>query len=34
MARGVPVLVAEEHWTVTNDIPAWDLDLDGHSSCA
>jgi len=24
---GVPVLVAEEHWTVT-DIPGWDLDLE------
>jgi hypothetical protein len=25
---GSPVLVAEEHWTVT-DIPQWDLELDG-----
>jgi hypothetical protein len=27
---GVPVLVAEEHWTVTDDIPGWDLVLDGQ----
>jgi hypothetical protein len=27
---GVPVLVAEEYWTATNDIPGWDLDLDGQ----
>ena len=24
------VLVAEEYWTVTDDIPGWDLDLDGR----
>jgi hypothetical protein len=23
--NGSPVLVAEEHWTVTDDIPGWDL---------
>jgi hypothetical protein len=27
---GVPVLVAEEYWTVTDDIPGWDLVLDGQ----
>jgi hypothetical protein len=27
--EGRPALVAEEHWTVTNDIPGWDLSLDG-----
>jgi len=27
--RGAPVLVAEEYWTVTSDIPGWDLALDG-----
>ncbi|RYG95980.1 MAG: dihydrodipicolinate synthase [Alphaproteobacteria bacterium] len=27
---GREVLVAEEYWTVTNDIPGWDLDLDGQ----
>jgi hypothetical protein len=27
--RGRPVLVAEEYWTVVNDIPQWDLALDG-----
>ena len=26
----VPVLVAEEYWTVTNDIPGWDVVLDGQ----
>ena len=25
---GLPVLVAEEHWTVTDDIPGWDVVLD------
>ncbi len=25
---GAPVLVAEEYWTVTSDIPGWDLTLD------
>jgi hypothetical protein len=25
---GTPVLVAEEYWTVTSDIPGWDLTLD------
>ena len=24
---GAPVLVAQEYWTVTDDIPGWDLDL-------
>lgn len=28
--RGRPVLVAEEYWTVVNDIPQWDLRLDGQ----
>ena len=27
---GVPVLVAEEYWTVTGDIPEWDVVLDGQ----
>ena len=27
---GVPVLVAEEYWTVTDDIPEWDVVLDGQ----
>jgi hypothetical protein len=27
---GVPVLVAEEYWTVTSEIPDWDLDLTGE----
>ena len=27
---GAPVLVAEEYWTVTTDIPGWDLSLDGE----
>jgi hypothetical protein len=27
--RGRPVLVAEEYWVATNDIPDWDLKLDG-----
>jgi hypothetical protein len=26
----VPVLVAEEYWTVTGDIPGWDVMLDGQ----
>ena len=26
---GRPVLVAEEYWTCTNDIPQWDLSLEG-----
>ena len=26
---GAPALVAEEYWTVTDDIPGWDLSLDG-----
>ncbi len=26
---GVPVLVAEEYWTATDDIPDWDVSLDG-----
>ncbi len=25
---GAPVLVAQEYWTVTDDIPGWDLDLE------
>ena len=25
---GVPVLVAEEYWTVTDEIPGWDLELE------
>jgi len=25
---GTPVLVAQEYWTVTDDIPGWDLDLE------
>ncbi len=28
---GKPVLVAEEYWTCTPDIPGWDLALDGHT---
>ena len=28
--NGQPVLVAEEYWTVTSDIPGWDLELDGQ----
>jgi hypothetical protein len=28
--EGVPVLVAEEHWTTTRDIPGWDLARDGQ----
>ena len=28
--EGAPVLVAEEYWTVTSDIPGWDLALDGQ----
>ena len=28
--EGAPVLVAEEYWTVTDDIPGWDLALDGQ----
>ncbi len=28
---GEPVLVVEEYWTCTADIPEWDLALDGHS---
>lgn len=28
---GLPVLVAEEYWTCTPDIPGWDLALDGHT---
>jgi hypothetical protein len=27
---GKPVLVCEEYWTTTNNIPAWDLKLDGQ----
>ena len=27
---GAPVLVAEEYWTVINDIPGWDVVLDGE----
>lgn len=27
---GVPVLVAEEYWTCTSDIPGWDVPIDGH----
>jgi len=27
---GEPVLVVEEYWTCTADIPEWDLALDGH----
>ena len=27
---GVPVLVAEEYWTVIGDIPEWDVVLDGQ----
>ena len=27
---GEPVLVAEEHWTVTDELPGWDLDLGGE----
>lgn len=30
--KNAPVLVAEEYWTCTNDIPGWDLPpLDGHT---
>ena len=29
---GEPVLVAEEYWTVTRDIPGWDLELEQASS--
>ena len=29
--EGQPVLVAEEYWTCTPDIPGWDLALDGHT---
>jgi hypothetical protein len=28
---GKPVLVVEEYWTCTSDIPDWDLALDGHT---
>jgi hypothetical protein len=28
---GEPVLIAEEHWACTSDIPGWDLALDGHT---
>ncbi len=28
--RDQPVLMAEEYWTVTDDIPDWDLELDGR----
>jgi len=28
--KGRPVLVAEEYWTVTSNIPGWDLELDGQ----
>ena len=28
---GKPVLVVEEYWTCTADIPDWDLALDGHT---
>ena len=28
---GAPVLVIEEYWTCTSDIPEWDLALDGHA---
>jgi hypothetical protein len=28
---GSPILVVEEYWTCTPDIPEWDLDLDGHA---
>lgn len=28
---GKPVLVVEEYWTCTADIPEWDLVLDGHT---
>ena len=28
---GRPVLVAEEYWTCTNDIPEWDLSLEGFA---
>jgi hypothetical protein len=27
---GVPVLAAEEYWTVTGDVPEWDVVLDGQ----
>jgi hypothetical protein len=27
---GVPVLVAEEYWTAADDIPGWDVALDGQ----
>jgi hypothetical protein len=27
---GAPILVVEEYWTCTADIPEWDLALDGH----
>jgi hypothetical protein len=30
MRDGRPVLTAEEYWTATNDIPQWDLKLDGQ----
>jgi hypothetical protein len=28
--NGVPVLVAEEYWTAVEEIPGWDLALDGQ----
>ncbi|NUU24732.1 MAG: dihydrodipicolinate synthase [Streptomycetaceae bacterium] len=28
---GEPLLVAEEYWACTDDIPGWDLPLDGHT---